>query len=182
MAKRSNIEVDEDESLINDNKELKLHSSSFTPCIDKMNKHKSQKSFTEIVNEQSTRLPALNSSTLPISMTEILRKSSPQTSRWTPRLPTIPAGQVQLVHTTTNDDKATRKEKRRLKRERKTKGHRKHDSSRSHCNDGHDNDNTLTWKKTLHQRQKKRIIDEGESSLNLSREFRLPTLQEIHKW
>lgn len=183
MAKRENVKVTNDERLQHDKKELNLHNSSFAPYIDKMNQHKSEKSFAEIVNEQATRLPALSSSTLPLSMKEILKNSSPQTTRWTPRLPTIPAGQVQLVHGATNDSKMARKEKRRLKRERK-KGHRKHDSSRSHVqhDDSDDDINSQTWKKKLHQREKKRLIDEGESTLGLSRELRLPTFQEINKW
>lgn len=184
MAKQDNFRVNDKDSSSNDiADDIKVHNSSFTPFVDKMSKHQSEKSFAEVVNEQSTRLPALTTSTLPMSMTEILRNSSPQATRWTPRLPTIPAGQVQLVQHATNDSKANRKEKRRYKRERKHKGHaRKHESTRSHCNtDEHCEENTVTWKKKLHQRQKKRIIDEGEP-LNLSREFRLPTLKEIPKW
>lgn len=143
-------------------------------------KQKSDKSFSEIVQE-STRLPDIKSS-LPISMKEILH-TTPKSTDWAPRLPTLQPGQVQLVHR--SETKTNRKEKqRRLKRERKTKvqGQRKHESLFSHRLDTEHEHNEVSWKKKLHQRQKKRILDEGEGSLTVNREFRLPTLGHVTKW
>jgi hypothetical protein len=180
MAKHDLVNACEREESKNESKkdyvDVEMLQSSFSPG-KKKNKHKSDRSFTEMVQE-STRLPEIKSSRLPISMKEILH-SSPKSSEWTPRLPSLPQGQVQLVHR--NETKSNRKEKRRLKRERKSKvqGQRKHESSLSHCIDEH---NEVSWKKKLHQRQKKRILDDGESSLTMTREFRLPTLREVSKW
>lgn len=144
-------------------------------------KQKSDKSFSEMVQE-STLLPEIKSS-LPISMREILH-ATPKSTDWTPRLPSLQQGQVQLVHRK-SETKTNRKEKQlRLKRERKSKvqGQRKHESLFSHRLGTEHEHNEVSWKKKLHQRQKKRLLDEGEGSLTVGREFRLPTLGQVTKW
>ena len=189
-----------DEEYNSNNNHCKNANQTRMECINADAKpRKGEKSFEELV-EESLRLPDISpSSRLPMSMTEILRRSQTQTNA-TANLPQIRRGQVQLV----GSDAGWASERKRRLPEKKAKFGRpkrpsprqqqpsssEHSEFSSDPAGGYSSRDGSTvkpeqakWKKKLHRRPqgKRRPMAPDVDPLNVSGDFRLPSLQGVQK-
>lgn len=142
----------------------------------KKDKQTANQSFSDLVRDSGC-LPEIRPGRLPATMTEIL-KSSPKDLNTS--LPQIRLGQLQLVTNSSGEKEGRSKanERRRRREKKKLQPHRR--PSPTVAPKPQEYGEKVYWKKKLHRRPKKRLLAaEGQDNVSVTREFRLPALQEV---